>query len=110
MCLTDIWWSILDIGWIVGYSYMVYVLLLIGCIIVVFEGVFDFLKSESTWWAVVEEMCVIGIFIFLIVIRVLMCYGDELLGSVDYFGVERIFFVGEVFNLLVWYWLQNIIF
>ena len=106
---TDIWWSTSDIGWIVGHSYMVYAPLLIGCTTVVFEGALDFPKPESTWRAVVEEMCATGIFTSPTAIRALMRYGDEPLGSVDHSGVERIFSAGEVLNPPAWHWLQNTI-
>ena len=34
----DVFWAASDIGWVVGYSYIVYGPLLHGCTTIVFEG------------------------------------------------------------------------
>lgn len=45
----DIYWCMVDIGWIIGYFYIVYGFLLVGVIIVMFEGVFIYLDVGCFW-------------------------------------------------------------
>src|SRR6266480_906310 len=46
---TDIWWSTSDIGWVVGYSYIVYAPLLAGCTTIAYEGALDHPGPETLW-------------------------------------------------------------
>lgn len=45
----DVLFCIVDLGWIMGYLYGLYGLLLNGCVIVFFEGVFTYL-DVGVWW------------------------------------------------------------
>lgn len=37
----DIYWCIVDVGWVIGYSYLLYGSLVCGAITLMFEGVFN---------------------------------------------------------------------
>src|SRR3954454_2257911 len=70
----DVWWATSDIGWIVGHSYMVYAPLLAGCTTVVFEGALDH-PGPETFYRIVAENQVSGIFTAPTAVRLLMRYG-----------------------------------
>lgn len=65
-----VFFCVLDIGWVVGYFYIVYVLLLVGMVIIVYEGLLMYLDC-GVWWKIVEKYQVNWMFFVLIVICVL---------------------------------------
>jgi len=103
----DVWWSGSDIGWIVGHSYIVYAPLVIGCTTVAFEGALDYPTPDANWRAAIEEFGVTGMFTSPTAVRLLMRYGDGVLGGLDYSRLERVVCAGEVLNAPAWDWLQN---
>jgi acetyl-CoA synthetase len=107
---TDVWWSTSDIGWIVGHSYIVYAPLIAGATTVVFEGALDYPAPETNWKALIEEYRVTGIFTSPTAVRLLMRYGDAVLGKTDHTYLERVFCAGEVLNAPAWEWLQKKVF
>lgn len=50
----SVFFCVLDIGWVVGYLYIVYVLLLVGMVIIVYEGLLIWLDC-GVWWIIVEK-------------------------------------------------------
>jgi acetyl-CoA synthetase len=105
----DVWWSGSDIGWIVGHSYIVYAPLIIGCTTLAYEGALDFPAPDATWRTALEELGVTGLFTSPTAVRLLMRYGHEALGDIDYSRLERVVCAGEVLNAPAWDWLQNTI-
>jgi acetyl-CoA synthetase len=101
----DIWWSTSDIGWVVGHSYMVYAPLIVGCTTVVFEGAIDY-PGPQTFYRMIEEHGVTGLFTAPTAIRLLMGYGTEPAQSFDLRTLRRIFSAGEVLNPAAWEWMQ----
>lgn len=67
----DVFWVVLDVGWVVGYSYICYVLLVYGNIIVVFEGKFIGILDVVIFWWVMLEYNVCSFFIVLMVLCVI---------------------------------------
>jgi len=106
---TDVWWSTSDIGWIVGHSYIVYAPLLIGCTTIAYEGALDH-PSPQTFYRIVEENQVTGIFTSPTAARLLMKYGTEPARGFDLRSVERVVCAGEVLNPPAWEWLQKEVF
>ena len=106
---TDVWWSTSDIGWIVGHSYIVYAPLLIGCTTIAYEGALDH-PSPQTFYRIVEENRVTGIFTSPTAARLLMKYGTEPARGFDLRSVERVVCAGEVLNPPAWEWLQKEVF
>lgn len=51
----DIFGCVVDIGWIIGYIYVVYGLLCNGVIIVLFESIFIYLDL-GCYWEMVERL------------------------------------------------------
>lgn len=74
--VEDVFWCIVDIGWIIGYFYVIYGLLVNGVISVLFEGIFIYLDVNCLW-SIVDKYKVIKFYIVLIVICLFMKFGDE---------------------------------
>lgn len=96
-------WCIVDVGWIMGYFYLVYGLLVNGVKIILFEGVLNYFiivcMSE-----VVDKYKVNIFYIVLMVICVLMVKGDEVIKGISCDSLCIMGFVGELINLEVWEW------
>jgi acetyl-CoA synthetase len=105
----DVWWSTSDIGWIVGHSYIVYAPLLFGSTTVAYEGVLDH-PGPETFYRIVEENGITGIFTSPTAVRLLMRYGTEPTKRFDLGTVRRVFSAGEVLNPPAWAWLQKEVF
>lgn len=106
---SDVWWSTSDIGWIVGHSYIVYAPLLFGCTTISFEGALDH-PGPETFYRVLEENRVSGIFTSPTLVRLLMRYGAEVARRFDLSSIERALCAGEVLNAPAWEWFQKQVF
>jgi acetyl-CoA synthetase len=102
----DVWWSTSDIGWVVGHSYIVYAPLLAGCTTIAYEGALDH-PDARTFYRIVEESRVTGIFTSPTAARLLMRYGTEPSRRYDLSSLTRVFCAGEVLNAPAWRWLQK---
>jgi acetyl-CoA synthetase len=105
----DVWWSTSDIGWIVGHSYIVYAPLLLGCTTIAYEGALDY-PDPQTFYRVVDEHTVSGIFTSPTAVRLLMRYGTDVARRFDLRSVTRVVCAGEVLNPPAWAWLQKEVF
>jgi acetyl-CoA synthetase len=103
---TDVWWSTSDIGWVVGHSYIVYAPLLAGCTTIAYEGALDH-PDAGTFYRLIEENRVTGVFTSPTAARLLMRYGTEPARRSDVSSLERVFCAGEVLNAPAWQWLQK---
>ncbi len=102
----DVWWATSDIGWVVGHSYIVYAPLLMGCSTISFEGALDY-PDVGTFYRIVEDHGVTGMFTSPTAIRLLMRSGTEPAESVDLGSLTRVFSAGEVLNPPAWEWFQR---
>lgn len=50
----SVFFCVSDIGWVVGYSYIVYASLLAGMAIIVYEGL-SIWSDCGVWWIIVEK-------------------------------------------------------
>jgi acetyl-CoA synthetase len=105
----DVWWASADVGWIVGHSYMVYAPLLAGCTTIAYEGALDH-PGPETFYRIVDENRVTGLFTSPTAVRMLMAYGATPAAGCDLASVERVFCAGEVLNPPAWAWLQREVF
>ena len=105
----DVWWATSDIGWVVGHSYIVYAPLLMGATTISFEGALDF-PDVSTFYKIVEDHGVTGMFTSPTAIRLLMRSGTAPAESVNLGSLTRVFSAGEVLNPPAWEWFQHEIF
>jgi acetyl-CoA synthetase len=106
---TDVWWSTSDVGWVVGHSYIVYAPLLVGCTTIAFEGALDH-PGPETFYRVVSDNHVSGVFTSPTAVRMLMKYGAEPARRFDLSPVERVVCAGEVLNPPAWEWFQKEVF
>jgi acetyl-CoA synthetase len=106
---TDVWWATSDIGWIVGHSYIVYAPLLFGSTTIAYEGAPDH-PGPETFYRIIEENRISGIFTSPTLVRLLMRYGADAARRFDLSFVERVFCAGEVLNAPAWEWLQKEVF
>src|ERR671922_2272391 len=106
---ADMWWSTSDIGWVVGHSYIVYAPLLVGCTTIAYEGALDH-PGPETFYRIVAENRVTGIFTAPTAVRLLMRYGTEVARRFDLGSVTRVVSAGEVLNPPAWAWLQQEVF
>ena len=102
----DVWWSISDVGWIVGHSYVVYAPLLFGCTTIMYEGVPDY-PTPDVWWEILERNKVCRLGISPTGVRALMKYGDEYPQKHDLGALRLVVCGGEVLNPPAWEWLQR---
>jgi len=105
----ETWWSMSDIGWIVGHAYIVYAPLIAGCTTIAYEGALDH-PGPTAVWALIEELGVTGIFTSPTGVRLLMRHGETHARGHDLSTVERVFCAGEVLNPPAWRWLQETVF
>ena len=105
----DVWWATSDIGWVVGHSYIVYAPLLMGCTTISFEGALDH-PDVSTFYRIVEDHGVTGMFTSPTAIRLLMRSGPEAAEGIELGSLTRVFSAGEVLNPPAWEWFQREIF
>ncbi len=102
---NDVWWSTSDIGWVVGHSYIVYAPLIAGCTTIAYEGALDHPNAE-TFYRIIEENAVTGIFTSPTAVRMLMKHGTEPARQHSLGSLTRIVCAGEVLNAPAWEWLQ----
>jgi acetyl-CoA synthetase len=102
----EVWWSMSDIGWVVGHSYIVYAPLMAGCTTIAYEGAPDHPGPDATW-ALIEEFQVQGLFTSPTGVRLLMRAGLEPARAHDLSSLERVLCAGEVLNAPAWRWLQE---
>jgi len=105
----DVWWSTSDIGWIVGHSYIVYAPLLFGSTTIAYEGALDH-PGPDTFYRVVEQNRVTGVFTSPTAVRLLMRYGSEPAKRFNLGTAQRVFSAGEVLNPPAWAWFQKEVF
>jgi acetyl-CoA synthetase len=105
---ADVWWSTSDIGWIVGHSYIVYAPLLAGATTIAFEGSIDH-PGPETFYRIVEENIVTGMFTSPTAVRLLMRYGEKVADGFDLTSLTRVVCAGEVLNPPAWEWLQRLV-
>jgi acetyl-CoA synthetase len=103
---NDVWWSTSDIGWVVGHSYIVYAPLLAGCTTIAYEGALDH-PGPETFYRIVEENQVTGVFTSPTAVRLLMKYGAEPARRYDHGSLVRLVCAGEPLNPPAWEWLQK---
>ncbi len=105
----DVWWATSDIGWVVGHSYIVYGPLLAGATTIAFEGALDH-PDVGTFYRIIEDHGVTGMFTSPTAIRLLMRSGVEPAEAVDMSSLTRVFSAGEVLNPPAWEWFQQEVF
>lgn len=93
----DVFFSVSDIGWIVGHSYIAYAPLIAGATTLVREGAIDF-PHPGAAWELVERYRVSVMFTAPTVVRMFMRHGDDLPKRHDLRSMRLLTCGGEPLN------------
>lgn len=105
----DIFWVVLDVGWVVGYLYIVYGLFIKGVMMVLYEGKFIGIFDVGVFWCMIEFYKVNVFFVVLIVFRVIwkVDFDVEFLFKYNMLSLCILFMVGECLDLLIYFWVSE---
>lgn len=104
--VDDIYWSVADIGWITGHSYLVYGPLANGCTSVLFDGIPSY-PDVSRHWQIIDRYGVTIYYTTPTIIRALMRAGDQYLKTSERNSLRILGTVGEPINPEAWHWLNE---
>lgn len=109
--LGEVYWAVFDVGWVVGYFYIVYVLFIYGCIMVLYEGKFVCMFDVGVFWCVLEEYGVSVFFIVFIVFWAIKKEDFEVKFKVQYDMSKFCYFflVGECCDVFILEWCQDVL-
>lgn len=102
----DVWFTASDVGWVVGHSYIVYAPLIAGCTTVLFEGKPVGTPDASTFWRIIEQYRVAGLFTAPTGIRAIKKEDPdgELMAEYDLSSLRTLFLAGERTDPDTWRW------
>lgn len=101
--LTDLYWCMSDIGWIVGHSSMVYGPMINGISLLVREGAPD-TPHPGIAWEIIEKYRVTKLFTAPTTIRMWMKFGDEWPARYDRSSLQLVVCAGEPLNPEAYHW------
>jgi acetyl-CoA synthetase len=104
----DVMWTMADIGWITGHTYIVYGPLLHGITSVMYEGAPDYPEPDRPW-EIVERYRVTIFYTSPTAVRLLRRYGEEWVKKHDLSSLRLIGSVGEPINPDVWKWYHDVV-
>ncbi|MBO1756094.1 acetate--CoA ligase [Allobranchiibius sp. CTAmp26] len=102
----DVWFTASDVGWVVGHSYIVYAPLLAGCTTVLLEGKPVGTPDASTFWRMIEQHRIAGLFTAPTGIRAIKKEDPEgaLIAGRDLSSLRTLFLAGERTDPDTWQW------
>ncbi len=102
----QVWWTASDVGWVVGHSYIVYAPLIVGATTVLFEGKPVGTPDAGTFWRVVEEHGVEGLFTAPTAIRAIKKEDPEgeHIRQRDLTSLRHLFLAGERLDPETYHW------
>ncbi len=105
----DVWWGASDIGWVVGHSFIVYGPLMGGCSAIFFEGKPVRTPDAGTFWRVISEYKVNGMFAAPTAFRAIRKEDPEgeLLKQYDTSSLRFMFVAGEKLDSSTYHWLSE---
>jgi len=106
----DVWMGCSDVGWVVGHSFIMYGPLMGGCTTVFLEGKPVRTPDAGTFWRVVEEHKVNGMFAAPTAFRAIRKEDPEgkLFREYDVSSLKHIFVAGEKLDSPTYHWLHEI--
>ncbi|MGV0762114.1 acetate--CoA ligase [Tistrella mobilis] len=102
----SVWWSLSDIGWIVGHSYIAYGPMLVGCHQIIREGTPDYPDAGVTW-DVVDRFGVTEMFTAPTAVRMWMRFGSDFVKKYSRRSLKVMACAGEPLNPEAWSWAQR---
>ena len=104
----DVMWTMADIGWITGHTYIVYAPLMHGVTNIMYEGAPDYPAPDRPW-EIIEKYRVTIFYTSPTAIRLFRKYGDEWVRKHDLSSLRLLGTVGEPINPDVWKWYYEVI-
>ncbi|SEI75337.1 propionyl-CoA synthetase [Allopseudospirillum japonicum] len=106
----DVWMGCSDVGWVVGHSFIMYAPLMGGCTSVFFEGKPVRTPDAGTFWRIVEEYKVNGMFAAPTAFRAIRKEDPEgeYFRQYDVSSLKHIFVAGEKLDSPTYHWLHEI--
>ena len=104
----DIYWCTADIGWVTGYSYIVYGPLANGATTLMFEGIPNY-PSMSRFWEVIDKHKVNIFYTAPTAIRSLMVAAEEPVRKTNRASLRLLGSVGEPINPEAWEWYYRVV-
>ncbi|MER5689797.1 propionyl-CoA synthetase [Streptomyces sp. NPDC002205] len=107
----DVFWTVSDVGWVVGHSYIVYGPLLVGATTVMYEGKPVGTPDAGAFWRVVQEYGVKAIFTAPTAIRAIKKTDPaaEELAKYDTSSLTSLFLAGERLDPETYHWASEVL-
>src|SRR5829696_1758899 len=105
---SDVFWCAADVGWVTGYSYIVYGPLANGATSIMYEGAPDY-PDKDIWWEVAERYKATILYTAPTAIRACMKWGTEYPAKHDLSSLRLLGTVGEPINPKAWLWYYEVI-
>ncbi|MFC5750805.1 acetate--CoA ligase [Actinomadura rugatobispora] len=107
----DVFWTVSDVGWVVGHSYIVYGPLLVGATTVVYEGKPVGTPDAGAFWRIVQEHRVKTIFTAPTAIRAIKKADPEAaeLGKYDTTTLAALYLAGERLDPETYHWASRVL-
>ena len=102
----DTYWSLADIGWITGHSYVVYGPLALGTTTVLYNGTPDHPEKDRLW-EIVEEYAVDVFYTAPTAVRAFMKWGEQFPDRHDLSSLRLLGTVGEPIDERAWQWYRE---
>src|SRR3954466_10152502 len=102
----DVYWCAADIGWVTGYSYIVYGPLANGTTGLLYEGAPD-TPAWDRWWQIIEDYKVSILYCAPTAIRAFMKQGEAWPAKHDLSSLRVLGSVGEPINPEAWLWYRE---
>jgi propionyl-CoA synthetase len=102
----DVFWTISDVGWVVGHSYIVYGPLLVGATTVMYEGKPVGTPDAGAFWRIVQDYRVKTIFTAPTAIRAIKRVDPDAVevGQYDTGSLTALFLAGERLDPETYHW------
>jgi len=100
---NDVFWCTADIGWLTMHIWGIVGALANGVTTIFYDGALDWPKPDRLY-EIVDKYRVNKLFTAPTAIRMLMRFGEELMGAYDLSCLDVLSVVGEPFNPEAWHW------
>ena len=107
----DVWWTVSDVGWVVGHSYIVYAPLFVGATTVMYEGKPVGTPDAGAFWRVIADHGVKALFTAPTAIRAIRKADPDAaeLGEHDTSSLQTLFAAGERLDPDTYEWASKVL-
>jgi propionyl-CoA synthetase len=107
----EVFWTISDVGWVVGHSYIVYAPLIVGATTVMYEGKPVGTPDAGAFWRIVQQYQVKTIFTAPTAMRAIKKVDPEgaEVGSYDVSSLQALYLAGERLDPETYHWASKVL-